>query len=51
MNTYSFKIELELTIEAPNSSDAVEVLNDYLGDVDYGSISVEKFKILDIHEV
>jgi len=47
METYEFKVEVNLTVEAPSYEDAVEVLEDYLGDAEFGGFHVDSFNILD----
>lgn len=50
MNTYKVTVELQLTIEAFEEPDAVEMAEDALGVGDYGSYQVTKFIVRNIQE-
>ena len=51
MNTYKFCVELELTVDALEESDAVDVLEDGLSEGDYAGYKVTKMTIKGISEV
>lgn len=49
MNTYTVNVLIKVTIEAPDSEDALEVIGDCFGDC--AGVQVDDLEVLDIEQL
>jgi hypothetical protein len=51
MKQFSFSVMVQISVEAPDVNDAREVIDDYLGNSEFGALEVVGHEILDEEEL
>lgn len=51
MNSYKMTVTLDITVEAYDEADVVEIVEEVFGEGDYGLVNVDSMKVNGIKEV